>query len=166
MATRTILLPIPPPMPHANVPAGIGFSSTHQRPYLTFDNTTDEYVSWAGILLPDDYVGTPVLNLVWSATSVTSGNVGWGAQIMAYTPETDTAALITDSPDSSNNQTDAHLGTTADRGHKVSISLTNDDGLAAGDYMAIILRRYSSGVTSNIAEDVRLWSVNFTYQDA
>lgn len=165
MAQRELELPITGWLGDPTNPPGLAFTSAN-RPYLTFDAATDE-LCVQGFILPDDYVGTPVVEVQWGAASATTGDVVWSAEIMAATPNSDTADHGTDSFGTANTVTDSHLGTTAGRLHEASIALTTDtDSMAAGDSVDIRLRRDADNVSDTLAGDVYVWKVRFTYSDS
>ena len=82
---------------------------------------------------------------------------------MAVTGETDAVAMDTDSFDSPNEADDDILGTTAKRPQEVSITLTNFDNGAAGDYLTVRVSRNADHANDDLPEDAWLWAVSLTY---
>jgi hypothetical protein len=74
------------------------------------------------------------------------------------TQDVETKALAT-----ANTVTDTHLGTTAKRLHTATITITNTDGIAAGDEVYLVLERTGSDAT--IAEDIIVTKAILTYSD-
>jgi len=145
----------------ANAPE-LGFTSTSNRPFLVFDAGTDQKAVWQ-FRLPDDYVGTPELHVIWGADTATTGNVVWAAEVMKLTPNTDTTDADTDGYDTANTNTDAHDGTTAGRLHTATITLTNEDSMAAGDYVAIRVSRDADNASDTMAGDAFVHAIEFEY---
>lgn len=148
----------------ATAPPGLGWDVS--RPYLTFDAATDE-IAYFTFDLPADYSSAPVLRVVWSADSATSGNVIFACEVMAYTPETDSADYATDSYDTVNTAAaDSHLGTTAGRLHTHDITLTNADSMAAEDRVTLKFRRDADNASDTLAGDVFVHGLIFEYTAA
>lgn len=161
MATGTVLLSILGAVPDGTNPPELKFSTS--RPYLAFDASTDEIVYWT-FRLPANYASSPVLRIEWggSASVTTSHTVMWGCEVMASTGDTD-GALDSDSYDTINTTTDDILGTTAKRHQSASITLTNFDSGAAGDYVALKFRRDANDAADDLNEDAWLWAVALEY---
>lgn len=161
MATGTILLPILAAVPDATNPPALVFSTS--RPYLAFDATTDEIVYWT-FRLPENYASGAALKIQWSGASstTTSHTVVWGCQVMAMTADTD-GAMDSDSYDTANTVSDDILGTTAKRIQGASLTLTNFDSGAAGDYLALKFYRDADNGSDDLAEDAWLWAVSLEY---
>lgn len=164
MATGHIILPILAAVPDPSLPPGIAFYSGTNRPYLTFDGTASiEKCIWT-FQMPSDYASAPNVDILWSAASVTTGNVQWTIKIMAVTANTDTDAIGTDSYAAENTIQDSHLGTTATRLHLINTgTLSNADSLAASDYVALQLSRDYSDAEDTIAEDCYVHAVMLKY---
>lgn len=161
MATGTILLPILAAVPDATNPPALLFSTS--RPYFAFDATTDEIVYWT-LRLPENYASAAALKVQWSGASSTTATdtVVWGCQVMAMTADTD-GAMDSDSYDTANTVSDDILGTTAKRIQEASLTLTNFDSAAAGDYVALKLYRDADNGSDDLAEDAWLWAVSLEY---
>jgi len=157
----TIILPLLAAAPGA-VPPQLTF--VNARPRLAFDASTDEYVVFT-FRLPDDYSSAAALKVQWSgSTSTTTSHTAvWGAEIMALTPETDSVATDSDSYDTINTVSDDILGTTAKRPQECEITLTNNDSMAAGDYISLRFRRDADNGSDDLTEDAWLWALSFVY---
>jgi hypothetical protein len=148
----------------ANAPT-VGFNSGSNRPYLALDAATDQRAVWT-LRLPDNFSSGGELNIQWGADTATSGDVVLTAEVMALTPNTDTADAETDSYDTVNSVTDTHLGTTAGRLHEATITLTNADSMAAGDYIAIRIARDADNASDTLAGDVFIHAVSLEYTES
>ena len=103
-----------------------------------FDDATDEHIMFS-FLMPDNYVSAPVVDVYYKATSATSGTAAFGAAISA---ETDGDAVDVDAKAfaTANNAT-ATVPGTAGHPDVISITMTNDDGVAANDWVILIVFR-------------------------
>jgi hypothetical protein len=164
MATGTIILPILAAIPDPTNPPGLAFASGTNRPYLTFDGTaTIESCVWT-FRMPADYASALVAKIGWSGSASTtiSETVQWTVYVMALTPDTDGAA-DSDSYDTENVVSDDILGTTAKRIQEASLTLSNADSVAAGDYVSIRLLRDYSDAADDLTEDAWLWHMSLEY---
>lgn len=163
MATGTIILPLTAAQGDPTNPPGIAFQSGSNRPYLAFDDSTDELCVWT-FRLPENYASALTAKIQWSGSSstTTSHTVRWAVEVMALTADTDGAADA-DSYDTLNEVDDDILGTTAKRIQEASITLTNADSAAAGDYVAIRLSRNANHANDDLNEDAWLWTVSLEY---
>jgi hypothetical protein len=103
--------------------------------------------------------------LTWYGDSATSGVVRWGAAIAAITPESDTQDVETDSFATENTVDDTHLGTTAQRLHNATITISNLDSIAADDIVFLRLRRVGSNGSDTMTGDAILVAVELSYSD-
>lgn len=134
---------------------------------LAYDASTDEAAFWK--LRAMAYgSGNLTLNLVWYADTASTGNVVWEAQIAAITPNTDTQDVETDALSTLNFVQDTHLGTTGQRVHECTITISNLDSLAAGDVFWLRIARdaNSTNATDDMAGDAILIQAELTYSDA
>lgn len=135
---------------------------------LYFDDggsSTAEAAFWR--FLADAYAsGNVTLDLYWYADTASSGDVVWDAQLSAITPETDTQDIETDGLATENTVTDSHLGTTAQRIHKATITLSNLDSLAAGDLCHLRIARDADNASDTLSGDVVLVLVEASYSDS
>lgn len=129
---------------------------------LAFDAATDEAAFWK--FLAVDYTsGNLTLDLFWYADTATSGNIIWDAQIAAITPDTDTQDVETKAFAAISSVTDSHLGTTGQRLHKATITLSNLDSLAADDIVWLRINRDANNAGDTMAGDAILTLVQLSY---
>ncbi len=165
MATGTINLPVDGFDAHPSATAELKFTSTTNRPYVAFDGTTTiESILWT-FRMPADYASGLTAKILWSgsASTTTSDTVQWTVYVMAVTPDTDSVAMDSDSFDTENVVSDDILGTTAKRPQLATLTLSNNDSVAAGDYVAIRLLRDYSDAADDLAEDAWLWGFSLEY---
>lgn len=170
MTTGTIILPIGgavlPDGSTSNNPAQFQRtkSSASAPVYhfveLLFDPTTEESAYWA-FRMPENYASAPVAKLQWKANA-TSNSVVWGVQLAAITPsDADTPnehALAT-----TNTATTSVNATEARRLVETSITLTNADSLAAGDWLAVRVYRVAGDGSDTCTVDAELIAVSLEY---
>lgn len=156
MATGTILLPIggaiPPDASASNAaPAIVRVKSSASAPsahflQANFDPATDEMLWWS-FRMPSDYASAPVLKVLFklSSDTNTAHNVRFEGRLAAVTSgdstDVDAKALAT------TNSAGTTIPGTAGYLKELSITLTNDDSLAAGDFAIVYLRRDADGTT-------------------
>jgi len=115
---------------------------------LLFDATTDEAAIWH-FRMPASYSSGLIAKIQYSMTSATSADVEYEVAVYAITPG--------DSQDSDVwGGTDVNVGTQTVPGtvghiQEVSITLTNDDGVAAGDWVVIYLSTDANDGTNDDA---------------
>lgn len=172
MATGTvILMPGAAVLPDGstnNVGAGMtrrqGTQAFQKGHYLTLDfdgaGATIESAHWQ-FPLPANYASAPVLRLLWHANA-TANAVKWLSQIAAVTPDdADTplehAYATTDTATTNVNTTEARRLTLT------SITVSNADSMAAGDYIQVVLFRDPADVTDTATVDAELMSIAFEF---
>ena len=131
---------------------------------LAFDASTIEAVQ---ALLDSSKYGSGNLAVLvkWYADTASSGGVAFGASLCAVTPNTDTQDVEADAWATENTASDTHLGTTGQRLHSVQIDVSNLDSLAAGDQLALRLRRLPADAGDTILGDVIVTEVIVSYSD-
>lgn len=143
-------------------------SASAPKPYFlqaAFDAATDEMLMWA-FQMPGDYVGTLAISVLYKMASATSGSVRFEARIAAVTSgdseDVDAVAFGT-----TNSAGDAVPGTAGYLGD-FSITLSNADSLAAGDFVVVWLNRDADGTTGtdDATGDCEVVAVTLTYADA
>ncbi len=123
-----------------------------------FDASTDEHVEWT-FIMPNNYASAPVLKVYYKATSGTTGTVVFGAAIVAIT-DGDSQDADADAHDTAN------VGSTtvpSTVGHidVQSITMTNADSVAAGDWVRMVLFRDISA--DSVAGDLEVPIVELQY---
>lgn len=109
--------------------------------------------------------GNLTLQLFWYADTATSGNVVWGAQLAAITPDADTQDVETKALATATTVTDAHLGTTGQRLHQCSIAISNLDALAAGDVAWLAVYRDAANASDTMTGDAVAVGLLLSYSD-
>ena len=157
MATGTIILPILSAVPDATNPPGLAFT-TAGRPYLTFDDTTDELCSW-GFRLPGDYASGLTVIAQYSMASATGNNVAIRTEVMAIADgedvDTDNYASVEASADDTVPGTAGLMGVVSDALATPTV--------AAGDYVSLRFGRENGTSGTNATGDMELWSVTLEY---
>lgn len=166
MATVKLPLPILAATPAStNGAAHKAFAGTNfPVRCLAFDAATDETVYWQA-RVPNYGSGNLTLKLMWYADTGASGDVIFAAQIAAITPNTDTQDIETDTLATANTVTDTHLGTTNQRLHECSITISNLDSLAADDFVVIALYRDANAAGDTMTGDALVVDAELSYSD-
>lgn len=135
-------------------------------PGLAFDASTDEAAFWHFDIRKYGS-GNITIRLVWYADTATSANVVWEAQLSAITPNSDTQDIETDGLATLNFVQDTHLGTTGQRVHDCTITLSNLDSVADGDHCTLRIARDANGTnaTDDMTGDAILVGVELSYSD-
>lgn len=159
MATEAAL-PIPPTGYDATAPAGLSYENS--LPHVLFDDSTAEGVYWV-FRLPTDYSSTPVLKLQYTMASATSGTVEFEVSVWAVSDGEDGD---TESYDTANTGSETVPGT-AGLTSEISISLSNNDSMAAADLVHIkVFRDADDGTNDTASGDLELRAVSFQYTAA
>lgn len=159
MATGTVILPILGCRFSSSSPPGLAF--TNDRPKLLFDDTTDEIVFWT-FRMPVNYASAPVLKAFFSmAGANTDDEIVFDCLVMAVS-DGDAVDMDADSYDAANAATKT-VPDLAGRPDEVSVTLTNEDGVAAGDFVALQVFRDADNVADDAAGDMEVWVVSLQY---
>lgn len=170
MATGSIILP----PGAANLPDGsasnlapalqrVKSSATAPGIYalqLAFDASSEEWATWS-FRMPADYASAPVMKVQWKATSATTGGVVWDARISA-TSSGDSVDVDAQDFDSANTATGT-APATAGYLLETSITLTNADSVAAGDFVVVRLARAAADGSDTATGDAELMMAAITY---
>lgn len=147
---------------HAPLSILDGGAADPQIPVLLFDAATDEE---AHFLLDVSLYGSGniTVKVRYSMASATSGDVIWAAQLMAQTPD-DAVDLVTATWDTANTVTDTVPGTA---GHmtEATITLSNLDSLAAGDYAILKIYRDANAAGDTATGDAELIQLQIEFSD-
>lgn len=131
---------------------------------LLFDDTTVEHAVWQ-FRMPDDYGGNLVAKIQYAMASATSGKVDFEVSVMAVSSG-DAQDLDADSYDAANTANATVPGTAGYLG-ELTVTLTNDDDVAAGDYVRIKLERDADDATDDTATgDCEVRNVVLEYEVA
>lgn len=131
---------------------------------LAFDASATEYGYWK--LAPFGYgSGNITADLNWYADTATSGVVRWEAALAAITADVDTTDVETKAFATVQTVDDTHLGTTGQRLHKATITISNLDSVAAGDECWLRVGRIGGNAADTMAGDAILTSIRLSYSD-
>jgi len=119
--------------------------TVNARRVLAFDASSDEAVYFSDIA-PQNISGTPTAIVTYMMASATTGAVRFQAAIEAVSDGDATDLDATTSFDT-DNSAGATVPGTAGYIDQLSITLTNADSLAAGDYFRLRLNRDANGTS-------------------
>jgi hypothetical protein len=170
MATGSILLPIgagvlPDGSASNAAPAiqRVKSSASAPSPYFlqaAFDASTEEQIMWS-FRMPADYASAPVLRVQYKMTSATTGGVAFEARLAAVSDgdatDVDAKAFAA-----------ANVGTatvpgTAGHIDEVTVTMTNADSLAAGDFVVVYLNRDPAHASDTATGDCEVIGVSLLY---
>lgn len=147
MTTKAILTPKSAEFPTTNFP---GLTVVNARPALAFDASTQETCYWT-FVAPSDITGTMTAVISYMMASATSGNIEFEVAVEAVTEADATDLDATTSFDTVNSSgADAVPGTAGHLG-QVSVTLTNQDSIAAGDLVRVSVSRDADDATNDTA---------------
>lgn len=172
MATGTVVLPIgagmPPDGSATNLAPAIQrvkSSASAPAPYFlqaAMDAAQEEHLIWS-FRMPADYASGPVVKIQFKMASATTGNVVMNSRIAAITPgdatDADAKAWATVNASAAT----AVPATTAGKVGEISITMTNADSLAAGDFVALSVSRDGASGSDTATGDLELIAVALTY---
>lgn len=145
MASRFILTPYSAELAGlANYPQ---LMTVNGIPVLAYDASTNESAVWS-FRLPTGWTGVPSLKVQAMMASATSGDVDLDAQVQAVTPGDALDLDATTSYDAANSTDNTVVPATAGYLFEVSITLTNFDSGAAGDWVRLKLTRDAASDTA------------------
>lgn len=130
--------------------------------YLSYDR--DQSAFWQ-IRVPGYTTGNLSLTIDWYADTATSGNVVFGGSIAAITPNSDTQDIETDSLATETSTTTTHLGTTGQRVHRTTVTISNLDSIAADDFVWVRLRRGTNGQGDTASGRIHVVKAAISYTD-
>lgn len=145
MATRFVLTPNSAEFPAANFPALL--INAQRRPVLGFDAATNETCYWTAIV-PQGWTGTITALVYYVMASATSGDVDVDVAVEAVTAADATDLDAATSFDTINSTDNTTVPATAGYMDVVSVTLTNNDSSAAGDYIRFSLARDAASDTA------------------
>ncbi len=157
-ATGTIILPVQAVKLPSTSPVAIDAGETNWR--LLFDDTTDESGQWQ-FRIPQNYSSGLTIKIQYSMASATTGAVYFEASVMAVT-DGDAADINTESYDTANSG-NATVPGTAGYLDEISITLTNADSVAAGDYVKIKINRDANNASDTAAGDAEVVATSLEY---
>lgn len=171
MATGSILLPIEaatlPDGSAGNAAAQIqrhkssaAAPSPHWMEAL-FDEGTDEMLMWS-FRMPQNYSSGPIAKIQYKMASAVSGAVVFEVRLMAVS-DGDAQDIDADSFATTNTSATTTVPATAGYLDEISVTLTNADSIAAGDFVIVYLRRDSDNAADNAAGDVEVIAFSLEY---
>lgn len=129
---------------------------------LAYDAAADEAAFW--LFRAINYAsGNVTVGIDWYADTATSGDVVWAVQLAAITPNTDTQDVETKALATANTATDTHLGTTGQRLHRIDVTVSNLDSLAADDDVWIRVARDADNASDTMTGDALIVGVTVSY---
>jgi hypothetical protein len=132
---------------------------------LAYDASADEAAFW--LFKANRYgSGNLTLTIYLYADTASSGDVIFGAQISAITPNTDTQDIETDGLATAQTATVTHLGTTGQRLHEMSITISNLDSIAAGDIIHLRIYRDADAGGDTMTGDALVVYAEISYSDS
>lgn len=132
----------------SGVPA---FGVAKDRDYIAFDASTVEAAKSVWVAVPQNYAGGTVkVTLYLIAASATSGKFDFDVSVEAVTAA-DAVDLDAGESFDSANSGDVTVGSTAGHLFTLTITLTNKDSMAAGDYLRIKVERDADDGTNDTA---------------
>ncbi len=129
-----------------------------------FDAATEEDL-WFSFTAYGYTSGDVSVDLRWYADTASSGDVVWGAALSAITPNADTTDVETDALATAATATDTHLGTTGQRLHEVTVTITSLESLAANDDVRLRVYRDADAGGDTMAGDAILTRVVVRYSE-
>jgi hypothetical protein len=150
MATRAFCTPFAAEPPASNAaPPGMSSDASGRRPYLSFDQTTEQAAYWT-VPAPQGLTGALTAVITYMAAG-TSGGVAFGVSVEAVSDGDATDLDAGESYDAENVGTVASVPGTAGHPDQLSVTLTNADNVAAGDYVRVRLARKVGNAADTLA---------------
>lgn len=148
----------------SSFPALVKNGSNFPAVGLAFDAAGDEAAFWH-FQAVNYGSGNLTVRVEWYADTATSGDVIFGAQLAAITPNTDSQDVETKTLATANTATDTHLGTTGQRLHTVDVTVSNLDSLANNDAVWLRLYRDADAGGDTMTGDAIVTGVTVSYSD-
>jgi len=163
MATGTIILPVQcAKIGGAYITTGARIDGGSGPWKLLFDASTKQSAIWQ-FRLPANYVSTPVIKLLFSMASATSGKVVLDTEIYAVTSG-DSQDIDSASFDSSNQDgTGVTVPGTAGYMGLITYSLTNFDSGAAEDLIILRINRLVADSNDTATGDLELLGISLEF---
>jgi len=126
---------------------------------LTFTNVASKIGVRGIFTVPQNYVGSPSFEIVWTANDATTNNAVYDLSYLTRSGTEDMGAAATSTTDT---VTDAHTGTAFQR-NQASIAVTAGD-FALGDQ--VLFELFRDGAADSLAADYLVFEVLFEYDNA
>jgi hypothetical protein len=131
---------------------------------LAYDAAADEAAFW--LIRAANYgSGNVTVDIDWYADTATADDVVWSVQLAAITPNTDSTDVETKALATANTATHTHLGTTGQRLHRATVTVTNLDALAADDDVWVRVARDADNAADTMTGDAVLTLATVSYSD-
>jgi len=137
MATRAIFTPYSAEFPSSNFPE---MTLINRRPILAFDAATNETCYWT-MAVPQGITGTMTFIISIMMASAITGDTDWNVAVEAVTSGDAIDLSVSTSFDTVNSTDNTTVPGTAGYPQQITITLTNNDSLAAADYVRFSLTR-------------------------
>ena len=153
--TRAVLTPLSAEFPST---AFAALTTVNARPALAYDADADESAQWT-MVAPQGLTGalSAVLTLIGNAAGAPSSTY-WDVSVEAVTTA-DELLMQTNDSFATINAGNVAMPTTQGWPVQLSITLTNNDSIAAADYVRIRVTRDANHVSDNFAADAYLLAV-------
>lgn len=157
MATRAVFTPESAHFPTSNFAP---LTRVNARPVLAYDATTAETAYWT-FIAPQGLTSTYTAIVTYMMASAVSGGVAFDVALEAVTDGDTTDLDAGTSFDTANTGTAASVPGTAGYIDQVSVTLTNADSIAAGDYARISVTRAVANAADTATGDCYVLAVEF-----
>ncbi len=145
--TRAILTPFSAEFPNNAFP---GLMTVNSRPVLAFDASSQESAYWT-MAVPQGITGALSCVITYMMASATSGTIEFEVAVEAVSDGDATDLDATTSFAAVNASGAVTVPGTAGYIDQASVTLTNDDSLAAGDLVRISISRDADDATNDTA---------------
>lgn len=149
MASREALLPFAAELPTANFPQLL---VVNNRPCLAFDASTRESAIFT-VPVPQGITGTPSLTCFFIMASATTGGIAFDIDVEAVASGDALDLDASTSFDTVNTGT-ANVPATAGNMATCAVTLTNADGMVAGDYARFRITRATDNASDTATGDL------------
>lgn len=157
----TIILPLPGHFDATNPP---GYEKFNSKPRILFDDTTPEFMHWT-FRMPSDYSSSLVAKIQYSMVSAIANEIVVAVEVYKISDGA-TAAIDTDSYATANTSSAITVPGTAGYPDEISLTLTNDDGVAANDWTAVRFSRDADAAGDDATGDMELVAISLEYTAA
>ena len=144
MATRAWLDPLSASFPSSNFAPLL---TVNQRPVLAFDAATNETAYWT-LAVPQGITGTMTVIISLIMASATTGDTDWDVAVEAFSTGDAVDLDAGTSFDTTNSTDNTTVPGTAGYMQQITVTLTNNDSLAAADLIRISLTRDAASDTA------------------
>lgn len=157
MATRFVFTPESAAFPTTNFPQR---TIINARPVLAYDAATSETAYWTAEA-PAGLTGTITVSVTYMMASATTGAVYFRGYIEAITAG-DAVDLDTTTSFAAANSGNGTVPGTAGYMQQISITMTNADSIAVGDYFRLSLDRDAANASDTATGDAYVLAVEFS----